>query len=677
MKFYRPTLDEVLDGRALTTAETRLLASCKTGEAAICGNAVPDAPHDENEIDAALIRYLLLGGCEAHQPHPSGVLVIGGYISGVLNFVGCETALTLYCNRCQFSVEPNFRDAEIGQLNLYGSHFPSFNGHRMRVKRSVLMKGAFKALGTVDLSSATIGGVLDCNDGSFVNPNGNALNCSGLRVGSDVMLNGNFKSTGRVNLAGATIDGQFDATGGLFYSFQQDSLNCDAMIVGAEVFFCEGFEAVGRVNLRGAKIEGQLNCKAGKFDGTGRDALNCNAIQVGGSVLLCDGFKATGRVNLLRATIEGQLDGTGGNFDGEGQTALNCNSIRVGADVFLYEGFKSIGQVDLSRSKISGNLNCFRAEICGSFIASSMSVGLGFIWRDIRGEQPVVSLVAAQVGGLQDDANSWEKAIQLNLHDFKYASLDNMFTDFSIDRRLKWLDRNNSEEYKMHYSQENSTFFHGSTERFEPNPYIHLARLLEANGLRLAAAKVRATMEKKLRRSEFVRLRFSTNGDVHDGLRSVLADLKRPFDTFWGKVFGYGHLPFGGILYALCIIISTSLFYGTVYENGQFAPNSDIILTSAEWRNFADYPDRFPNPAAAWSASKAGTDYESFSAIGYGLDLFLPLDALGQEAAWAPSKDRGSWGYAGFYLRWVVQFLGWVFTGVLAAALTGIIGRKE
>ena len=40
------------------------------------------------------------------------------------------------------------------------------------------------------------------------------------------------------------------------------------------------------------------------------------------------------------------------------------------------------------------------------------------------------------------------------------------------------------------------------------------------------------------------------------------------------------------------------------------------------------------------------------------LDLFIPLDALGQKKTWALPASRGWWGGWGYRLRWVVQMAG-------------------
>lgn len=82
-------------------------------------------------------------------------------------------------------------------------------------------------------------------------------------------------------------------------------------------------------------------------------------------------------------------------------------------------------------------------------------------------------------------------------------------------------------------------------------------------------------------------------------------------------------------------------------------------------------------PLGLWEASASYQDYETFSAFGYGFDLFIPLDALGQEAAWAPSYGRGAWGAVGYWLRWGIQVAGWLITFVSAAMLTGLVGKRD
>ena len=96
-------------------------------------------------------------------------------------------------------------------------------------------------------------------------------------------------------------------------------------------------------------------------------------------------------------------------------------------------------------------------------------------------------------------------------------------------------------------------------------------------------------------------------------------------------------------------------------------PKHPLPADSPLWRTQLD----------AWVKTEPGRDYESFSAGLYALDLFIPLDALGQEKNWAPSASRGAWGEWGHRLRWLVQMAGWVITAMGAAVVTGLIGRRD
>ena len=142
MEFYRPTLDEIIRKRrkALTSAEKRLLDCCKTGEWAHLGMTVPDAPTDANEIDAALIRFLMLGGDGQHI-NSTEISVIGAYISGVLNFEGCETSASLFLFNVRMMTAPNFKNSRLVSLTVSGGYFPGLLGSKVFVTQDVRLHG--------------------------------------------------------------------------------------------------------------------------------------------------------------------------------------------------------------------------------------------------------------------------------------------------------------------------------------------------------------------------------------------------------------------------------------------------------------------------------------------------------------------------------------------------------
>ena len=55
-------------------------------------------------------------------------------------------------------------------------------------------------------------------------------------------------------------------------------------------------------------------------------------------------------------------------------------------------------------------------------------------------------------------------------------------------------------------------------------------------------------------------------------------------------------------------------------------------------------------------ATKAGQHYETFSAVAYAADVFIPLVPLGQEAAWAPTTQT-TLGKIVWVLNWFVNCL--------------------
>ena len=59
-----------------------------------------------------------------------------------------------------------------------------------------------------------------------------------------------------------------------------------------------------------------------------------------------------------------------------------------------------------------------------------------------------------------------------------------------------------------------------------------------------------------------------------------------------------------------------------------------------------------------WAKITPGRNHETFSAWLCALDLFIPLDALGQKKTWVRPASRGWWGGWGYRLRWVVQMAG-------------------
>ncbi|MCY4337125.1 MAG: hypothetical protein OXC60_20955 [Litoreibacter sp.] len=265
-----------------------------------------------------------------------------------------------------------------------------------------------------------------------------------------------------------------------------------------------------------------------------------------------------------------------------------------------------------------------------------------------------------------------------------------------VHQRLEWLAKNSSGAV---ISEETSAILgYSATQDVSAQPYTHLARLYDKMGERLPGAHVRYVREKLLRQAQYARVRVEMPGpwSTRFFFRVVMAELRRASDFVFGSLFGYGHKPARALGAFAVLWLATVILYSATYSNGQMAPNSDVILTSTDWQEAVELYDeraialkkgevppalpkdaRCDMPLCIWETSKTHQDYETFNRYAYALDLFIPLDSLGQEAAWAPSKDRGALGAFAYWMRWPIQMAGWIITAVGAATLTGLVGRKE
>ncbi|PIE11650.1 MAG: hypothetical protein CSA72_00560 [Rhodobacterales bacterium] len=636
MAVYRNTLAEMEAEKPWTTAEQTLLEYARTGFV-ILGSQVPETASDAVEIRAELIRHVVLGGCDQMPVAAAGVIVAGAWITGVLDLQGCESPHDLCLGKCGFEARPDLTDSHLGAILLPGCHLPGLKAQRARVDRDVHLRDQFQSVGTVDLRGASIGGQLACNGGSF------------------------------------------DGAGG-------DALTADALSVGANVFMSDGFEAKGSVNLRGGQIGGQLACDGGSFDGAGGGALNASALSVGADVFLRGGFEAKGCVNLRRAQIGGQLSCSGGTFDGAGGDALTADALSVGADVFLRDGFKATGNVLFIRTHITGTVQCQGAVFRDGLDFESASIGASFFWKNVTEFEGPLDLTDCHVGRLHDDAESWAKVMQPILGGFRY---DRLSGAMSVAQRLDWLGRKPEARVPPavgarvaiggHVRKRPLPFIrHAYAPDFDPQPYTQLAQVYRQQGAPHSAARVLERREGMILAAAHRRAQAQVDGSFGAGWRSLVADARRPLDWLFGRVFGYGQRPGKALLWVAAIVALNWMLYARAYDSRQMAPDSDVVMASPHWiAAVARHDQGGPMPLETWLNSPDAQDYTTFSAPLYAFDLFIPLDALGQEDAWAPSPVRGTWGWIGFATGWLTQMLGWIITAVSAAAVTGLVGRRD
>ena len=290
-----------------------------------------------------------------------------------------------------------------------------------------------------------------------------------------------------------------------------------------------------------------------------------------------------------------------------------------------------------------------------------------------------VTLTAAHVSDLVDNQESWPlEDDQLILDGFTYDRIS-AIAPTTFAARRDWLRAGS------HWQGE-----------FYPQPYTQFARVLRQMGHASEARKVlmeRERLQGKARRATRWKEAVRRLPSFHRESRALAANaLDLCIDRMVFYVAGYGQDARRSFLWLIGLFaIATCLAHFT-WEEGSFAPNSDVILASPGWAKATAW-DCFPvnlgvcdpNPANTWANTftaaadtpTQGADWDSFNALGYAADLVVPILDLGQTDAWAPSKDRGDWGKALWWARWVLAAAGWIVTGLGVAAVTGVMQRNQ
>jgi hypothetical protein len=388
--------------------------------------------------------------------------------------------------------------------------------------------------------------------------------------------------------------------------------------------------------------------------------------------LVLRNITATGTVDMNGARIGGQMDCDHARLNGMGAQAFHAQRLVVNADLFLRH-LTAVGTINLNGAKIGGQVTFENSKLDGdgdrALTGQAMRVEDFFIWSKIGACSGRVNLNTARVATLVDDADSWAKVNSLNLDGFTYDRIIASATDAKT--RLKWLYKGSVLKGKFH-----------------PQPYTQLAKVLQEMGHDRAARQVKIEREVLTARQVRADRSVVLDGTWGTGFRSLWFDIQNLTGRVWDFVLrhgaGYGYRPGNSVLALVVLWAVASWLASATWDEGAFAPNSDVILVSEGWQA-ALAADCIPpalgcdtNPAETWANDpKRGMDWDSFSAAAYGADLVVPILDLGQTAAWAPSKDRGTYGKILWWGRWWLEALGWLATGLGAAAITGVIKRKE
>ena len=309
-------------GRTLTPSELKLMRAAPNGKWAQCGPSLHAQDNDpskadtewgaDREIRADVILWLCVDEEAKREVARKGIWVLGAKISGSLDLSFAIIPFPIGLMHCRLLEGAEFVDAQLPVLSLEGSWVRWIIADRSVIKGSVYLRDGFHSEGEVRLPGARVGDRLECEQGTFINHSGIALDAAGINVGGGACLRDRFRAEGEVRLQGAQIGGDLDCEGGTFLNPTGRALTADGIKVQGGVSLRNNFRAEGEVQLVGAEIGGDLDCGRGTFVGPQGElrsyALLADRANIKGSVFLRDGFRAEGGVSLAEARIGLSLD---------------------------------------------------------------------------------------------------------------------------------------------------------------------------------------------------------------------------------------------------------------------------------------------------------------------------------------------------------------------------------
>lgn len=451
-----------------------------------------------------------------------------------------------------------------------------------------------------------------------------SLLADGLSTKSDVFLD-NVRTKGEVSLSSANIGGQLSCQGAIFENAEGTAFTGDGLFAKAGIFF-DNMLAKGEVRLVSANIGSQLSCLNATFEHEGGVAFAADGLSVKGIATL-QKMHAKGEVSFAGANIAGQLLCHDAILENPGGRAFHGDSLFVKADIF-FDNVCARGEVRLPGANIGGQLS-FRAVTFEN--AEGLALALDnakitgeFSFLNAKKVNGELSFKYAQIGQLEDDKTSWPATGNLYLDGFEYKSFGG---DANIPKtpieRLTWL-RLQPKQY------------------FRLQPYEQLAKVFRQIGHEKDARTVLIEKQNDLRKYGF------------------LSNRARLWNWFLGVTIGHGYQPGKVILkFILPILTLGAIIFCWAETLNVMQPSKERVYMDSGYVKIHALPPEYPR----------------FSPIAYSVDVFVPFANLHQEDYWLPSvtKPYGNW--FRLYL-WLHISLGWIFSTLAVASLTGLI-RKE
>jgi hypothetical protein len=471
--------------------------------------------------------------------------------------------------------------------------------------RSVKLRGA-RISGTLDLGAATIGCPLKLQD-CYV----------------DEPVNLREATAATIRMPGchvpALIADQVQTTGDLELNYW--------------------FTASEGVSLGRARIGGQLDLSNAKLKSPSPRglALAADELTVGQSMLMI-GTAVDGGVSITGAHVAGELNLSDAKIETRRGPALQASALVVDRDMTCEGGFAAVGEVLLVGARVGGSLSFADAQLYNPqgmcLHADALTVGQGMFCQREFSAQGEVCLHLASIRG----ALSFTNATLTSSHtcltlrgtsaDVLYlmpreppkglVDLTNAQVGTFYDDQATWPAKLSLRGFAYDSLEDQDAnvrdrleWLKRDPDGYTPQIYDQLGAAYRRAGNALAARKI--AIAKQRRR------------------RSRLA----PLNWVWYLTVGYGYRTWWASIWLAALITVGTVIFGRAYP-------AQMIATGG-------------HPPA-------------FHAVGYTIDVLVPIVNLGEKSGWQPEGTA-------LYWSWILTLAGWTLTTAVVAGLTGILKR--
>lgn len=583
-----------------------------------------------------------------------------------------------------------------GSLSLKAARLADPGGIALRadaltVTESMWCRDGFTALGEMHIPGARVGGRLSLVGARLSNPGGRALTGDGLTVEQNMTCRDGFTAEGEIRLPSAHL-GRLSFDGARLSNPDGQALTADGLTVKHNLDCRDGFTVDGGIHLRGAAIGGTLNLTRARLNAPGRDALTASRITVSHD-MFCRDLSVDGEMRLPGARIGGRLDLGHARLANPGATALTADRLTVD-DGVLGEGLTAEGQVRLPGAHLGGVLVLAGARLTnpgGQALTADGLVADGDVHAtDGFTAEGEVRLVGARIGGLL----SFEAATLSNpggwaLYAFRLsagggvhcragfrAEGELLLAGARIDGYLDLSDCALAKPGRQALDVEGANAL----------ALVLLPRDRPEGGVDLTNARVGILEDDPRTWPASIHLRGFTYDSL--GLRGDKADVRTRLAWLARDPGGYAPQLYdqlaaayrraGDEQAARTVAIAKQrrrramlnpagkaanwLLYLTVgygYRTWLAAVWLVGLLALGTWVFTAAHPH---------DLTRVDARGPHFNALGYTLDVLLPIADLGQQKAW---RAHG----AAMYWSWAFITAGWVLTTAVVAGLTGLLKR--